>query len=195
MSRRRTGRPVSRARKQRGTSLLIALIMLSAITFLSMSAFNAGTANLRSVANAEAVLEATSAAQAAIDMTISSTLFTTQPEAVAAAPIGVDIDGDGRDDYLPTLEPAPACTRVAPLRMTDLNPADAADLSCMGSSVSRTSGIDSADALSEAGKSLCASSEWMIRAQASHARTSVAVALVQGVAVRILETDSENFCG
>ena len=87
MSRHRTARPVPCARKQRGTSLLIALIMLSAITFLSMSAFNAGTANLRSVANAEAVLEATSAAQAAIDMTISSTLFTTQPEAVAAAPI------------------------------------------------------------------------------------------------------------
>ena len=194
MNPRRARRPIAAVRRQRGTSLLIALILLAATTFLSVSAFNAGTANLRSVANSEAVLEATSAAQAAIDRTISSALFTTQPEAVAAAPIGVDIDGDGTDDYRPILQPAPACTRVAPLRMTDLDPADAADLACMGSSVSRTSGIDSEDASSEAGKSLCASSEWLIRAQASHARTGVAVALVQGVGVRILETDSDNFC-
>ena len=82
-------------RRQRGTSLLIALILLAAITFLSVSGFNAGTANLRSVAGSVAILEATSAAQAAIDRTISSTLFTTQPQAVAAAPIDVDIDGDG----------------------------------------------------------------------------------------------------
>ena len=97
-------------------------------------------------------------------------------------------------DYQPMLQPAPACVRVAPLRMTDLNPADDADLACMGSSVSRTSGIDSASASAEAGKSLCASSEWLIRAQAGHARTGVEVALVQGVGVRILETDSEDFC-
>lgn len=175
-------------------SLLIALILLAAISFLSVSAFNAGTANLRSVGNAEALLEATSAAQAAIDRTISNTLFTTQPDAVAAAPLDVDIDGDGTIDYLPLLQPAPACSRVAPLRMTELDPADAADLACMGSSVSRTSGIDSPDASTEAGKSLCASSEWVIRAQASHARTGVQVALVQGIGVRILETESDNFC-
>jgi hypothetical protein len=175
-------------------SLLLALVLLAAISFLSVSAFNAGTTNLRSVGNAEALMEASSAAQAAIDLTISSTLFTTQPDTVAAAPIDIDIDGDGTPDYHPTLEPAPACTRVAPLRMTDLDPADAADLACMGSSVSRTSGIDSADASIEAGKSLCASSEWLVRARASQARTGVQVALVQGVGVRILETDSENFC-
>jgi hypothetical protein len=181
-------------RKQRGTSLLIALILLAAITFLSVSGFNAGTASVRSVASSAAVREATSAAQAAIDRTISSTLFTTLPEAIAAAPIDVDIDGNGTIDYQPLLRPAPACTRVSPLRMTDLNPADAADLACMGSSVSRTGGIDSEDASTEAGKSLCASSEWLIRAQASHVRTGVDVALVQGVGVRIIETDSENFC-
>lgn len=194
MSRSQFSRPIASIRMQRGAALLIALILLAAITFLSVSGFNAGTANLRSVANSEALLEATSAAQAAIDRTISSILFTTQPEAVAAAPIGIDIDGDGTSDYQPELQPAPACTRVAPLRMTDLNPADDADLACLGSSVSRTSGIDSADASTEAGKSMCASSEWLIRTQARHARTSVEVALVQGVAVRILETDSENFC-
>lgn len=192
-SRRRTatGSPV---RAQRGLSLLIALILLAAITFLSVSAFNAGTTNLRVVGNTEVRLEAQSAAQAAIDRTISNMLFVTDPAAVAAAPIDVDIDGDGAIDYQPVLQPPPACTRVVPIRMTELDPNLVADLACMGSGVARTAGIDSADAVSEVGRSLCANSEWLLRAQTNDARTGVQVAVNQGVGVRILETDSENFC-
>ena len=180
--------------RQRGVSLLIALILLAAITFLSVSAFNAGTANVRVVGNTEARQEAHAAVQAAIDQTISNTLFTTDPAAVAAAPIDVDIDGDGLVDLQPVLQPAPACRRVSPIRMTELDAALEADLACMGSGVARTAGIDSADAAVEAGKSLCANSEWLIRAQLADANTGVQVALNQGVGVRILETDSENFC-
>ena len=182
------------ARRQRGVSLLIALILLAAITFLSVSAFNASTTNLRAVGNTEARQGAQAAAQAAIDLTISNILFTIDPAAVAAEPLDIDIDGDGLADYRPILQPAPACTRVTVLKVPDLNPALPADLACMGSSVARTSGIDSGDAALEAGKSLCANSEWLVRAQTDDSRTGVRVALNQGVGVRILETDSENFC-
>lgn len=179
---------------QRGVSLLIALILLAAITFLSVSAFNAGTTNLRAVGNAEVRQEAQSAAQAAIELTISNSLFTTDPVAVAAVPIDVDVDGNGSIDYRPVLQPAPACTRVQAIRMTELDPSVAADLVCMGSGVDRTSGIESADAATEAGKSLCANAEWLIRAQTTDARSGAVVAVNQGIGVRILETDSENFC-
>lgn len=180
-------------RRQRGVSLLIALILLAAITFLSLSAFNSSTTNLRAVGNTEARQEARAAAQAAIDLTISNTLFTTDPVAVAAAPVDIDIDGDGLVDYQPVLQPPPACTRVVALRMNDLDPAVPADLACMGSGNQRH-GIESDGAVIEAGKSLCANSEWLIRAQTSDPRTGVQVALNQGIGVRILETDSENFC-
>ena len=130
---------------------LIALILLAAISFLSVSAFNAGTTNLRVVGNTEARQGAQAAAQAVIDQTISNTLFTTDPAAVAASPIDVDIDGDGNSDYRPVLKPPPACTRVFALKMPELDPALAADLACMGSGVSRTSGIESSDAATEAG--------------------------------------------
>lgn len=179
---------------QRGVSLLIALILLAAITFLSVSAFNAGTTNLRAVGNTEFRQEAQSAAQAAIELTISNNLFATDPAGVAGAPVDVDIDGDGTVDYRPVLQPPPACTRVHVLRMTELDAAIEADLACMGSGVSRTSGIDSADAATEAGKSLCANAEWRIRAQTADARTGTVVAVNQGIGVRILETDAENFC-
>lgn len=182
------------ARRQRGVSLLIALILLAAISFLSISAFNAGTTNLRVVGNTEARQGAQAAAQAVIDQTISNTLFTTDPAAVAASPIDVDIDGDGNADYRPVLKPPPACTRVFALRMGELDPALAADLACMGSGVSRTSGIESPDAATEAGKSLCANSEWLVRAETDEERTGVLLALNQGVGVRILEADSENYC-
>ncbi len=189
-----TGRRPGQRAAQRGATLLVTLILLTAITFLALSAFNAGTTNLRAVGNTEARQEARAAAQAAIDETIGSALFTVDPVAVAAAPVDVDIDGDGSVDFQPVLTPAPACTRVIPIRMSELDPSLEADLACMGSGVARTSGIDSADTVAEAGKSMCANSEWLIRVQASDARTGVRVALNQGVGVRILETESTNFC-
>lgn len=180
--------------RQRGVSLLIALILLAAITFLSVSAFNASTTNVRSVGNTEARQESQAAAQAAIDRTISNELFTTDPQGAAAAPIDVDIDGDGTVDFRPVLNPPPACRRVLAVKATDLDPKVEADLACMGSGVSRTSGIDSPDAATEAAKSMCADSEWLVRAESADARTGTLVALNQGVGIRILETDSENFC-
>lgn len=192
--RRSASRHAAGRHAQRGVSLLITLILLSAILFLSLSAFNAGTTNLRAVGNAEARQEAQAAAQAAIDTTIGSALFTVDPVAVAAAPIDVDIDGNGSTDYQPVLQPAPVCTRVVPIRMDELDPSLESDLACMGSGVARTSGIDSTDAATEAGKSMCANSEWRIRAQAADARTGVQVALNQGVGVRVLESEASNFC-
>lgn len=180
--------------RQRGVSLLISLILLAAITFLSVSAFNAGTTNVRAVGNTVARQEAQAAAQAVIDRTISNELFTTDPQAAAAAPIDVDVDGDGTTDYRPVLTPVPACMRVIPVKATDLDPRTAADRACMGSGVSRTSGIDSPDSATEAAKSMCADSEWLVRAETDDPRTGTQVALNQGVGIRILETDSENFC-
>ena len=182
------------AGRQAGGSLLIALILLAAITFLSVSVFNAGTTNLRAVGSTEARSQALAVAQAAVDQTISNTLFTTDPAAVAGAPFAFDLDGDAVPDFSARLQPAPACTRVLVLRMTDLNPAVEADRACMGSGVARTSGIDSDDAAAEAGRSLCANSEWLVRAVTDDERTGVSVAVNQGVGVRILETDAENFC-
>jgi len=47
---------------------------------------------------------------------------------------------------------------------------------------------------STAGNSLCSNSEWNIRAEVADTRTGVKVAVNQGVALRVLETDATNAC-
>ena len=70
---------------QRGATLVVALIMLVALAMLSVWAFNAGTMNLRVVGNSQARQEVVTAAQAAIELTISTpALHSVDPVAVAA---------------------------------------------------------------------------------------------------------------
>jgi hypothetical protein len=178
---------------QRGVTLIIALIMLTALALLAAWAVKSGTMNLRVVGNTQARQEAMAAAQAAIETTISSPLFVQQPAAVAAVPIPVDVDGDGKTDETVTLTPAPACYKYRPVKMSDLDVAKAADLACMRSGAATLAGIDATPG-TPAGDSLCADSEWNIRAAVTNATTGATAAVNQGVAVRAMVTDAANSC-
>ena len=179
--------------RQRGVTLIVALIMLTALGLLAAFAVKSGTTNLRIVNNTQARHEAFAAAQAAVERTISSPLFSQQPAAVAANPIPVDVDGDGVSDFSVRLTPAPACYRWRSVKVGELNPTAAADRACLGSGVAANSGIDSSQAL-PVGDSLCADSEWNIRAVAVNAATSASVSVNQGLALRGLITDVTNAC-
>ena len=96
-------------RRQRGVTLIIALIMLAALALLSVWSLNVGTTNLRVVGNTQARQEALAAAQVAVENTISSPMFIQQAAAVAASPVEVDVDQNGAADYTANLTPAPAC--------------------------------------------------------------------------------------
>lgn len=179
---------------QRGATLIVALIFLVLMSLFAISAFNGSSTSLRIVGNMQARQEGTAAAQVAIEQTLSSTAFTTNPDTVAATAIAVDIDGNGSTDYQVQLSPKPTCFRALPAKVVDLDPSSAADLACMVSSVVQNAGLDSADAAAASGNSLCSNSEWNIRALATDSRTAVRVAVNQGVSVRVLETDATNAC-
>jgi hypothetical protein len=174
--------------------LIIALIMLVALAMLSLWAFNAGTMNLRVVGNSQARQEVVAAAQAATELTLSTPLFTQDPLAVAAGAIPVDIDGDALPDYSARLTPAPACYRVRVLKVNELDPASEGDRACLGSSMSINPGIETAGAAPSTGDSLCADSEWNVRAVVSDARSHATAAVNQGIAVRALTTDTASAC-
>ena len=133
--RRRPGR-------QRGVTLIIALVMLVAMSLLSVWGFNAATVNARVVGNSEARQEAVAAAQAALELTISTPLFSQDPAAVAAGAIPVDVNGDAVPDYQARLSPAPSCYRVRVLKVNELDPSAAGDRACLGSSTAQSSGIE-----------------------------------------------------
>lgn len=181
-------------RRQRGATLIVALVLLVAMSMLSVWAFNTGTTNLRVVGNSQARHEAVAAAQAAVEMTLSSPLFITDPVAVAAATIPVDVDGDTVSDYEAQLTPPPACYRVRVLKVTELDPTNAGDRACLGSSSAQNAGIETVGSAPTAGDSLCADSEWNIRAMVNDPRSNAQGTVNQGVAVRSLSTESANSC-
>jgi len=189
---------VKRARggigSQRGVVLIIALVMLVALAMMATWAMNMGSANQRIVGNSQARQEGLDAAQVAIEQTLSSPMFIQQTDAVAASPIPVDIDGDGTIDYTAVLSPRPTCYRARVLKVAELDPSIAANLGCLGSSAAQNSGLEVSGSGGALGDSLCANSEWNIRALVADARTNVTVAVNQGVAVRSLSTDVANNC-
>ena len=190
----RVPHPPRRPGRERGITLVVTLILLVLMSLFAINAFNGSSSNMRVIGNMQARQESIAAAQQAIDQTISSTVFTSNPAAVAAAPVQVDIDGDTQVDYTARLTPQPRCYRAKPIKSSELNPALAADIACLRSGVVQNSGLDSPDAAADAGNSLCSNSEWNVRAEVVDARSATRVAINQGVAVRVLETDAANSC-
>ncbi len=180
--------------RQRGVPLIIALIMLLALTMLSLWAFNAGTTNLRVVGNSQARQEVVAAAQAATELTLSSSLFVQDPVAVAAGAIPIDVDGDGVADYSAQLTPPPSCYRVRTLKVNELDPSSSGDRACLGSSMGTNPGIEVAGSAATTGDSLCADSEWNVRAVVSDPRSHATAAVNQGIGVRSLSTDTASSC-
>lgn len=181
-------------RRQRGSTLVVTLIFLVLMSLFAVNAFNSSSTNLRVVGNMEARQESLAAAQLGLEHTISSTLFATNPDGVAANSVPVDINGDGAQDFQVRMLPKPSCYRVLPIKTADLDPALDADLSCMRSGSLQNSGLDSADITAAAGDSMCSQSEWNIRAEVVDGRTGTMVAVNQGVGVRVLGTDAANSC-
>jgi len=94
---------------QRGTALIVAIIMLVLITLMLITALNLGTTNFRAMSNMQFRSEAIAAANKAIEQVISSP-FTASP---AAESINVDLDNDTTTDYLVEIA-VPQCVYAAP---------------------------------------------------------------------------------
>jgi type II secretory pathway pseudopilin PulG len=168
---------MNRNRQQRGVTLIIALIMLAAISLLAVWAFNSSTTNLRVVGNAQSREEAVGAAQNAIETVISTAEFGSKAAELAAAPIEVDLDNDGKTDLSATLTPQPKCYRSRQVQESELNvETNPTDKVCLRSEDGPVPGAGSN----------CQTTDWNIRAEATDTRTGATVAVNQGVSVRVL---------
>ena len=94
---------------QRGTALVVSLVMLVLVTLLVLTALNLGTANFRAVSNTQFRDEAVAAANVAIQSRISST-FIDPPATTTDA---VDINDDGTTDYVVLVTPTCIAASVA----------------------------------------------------------------------------------
>lgn len=181
-------------RPQKGASLVVSLVLLLLLSLMAANAFKNASNSLRIVGNTQSRQESLAAAQKAIEQTISSAAFSTDPEAVAATPVPVDINGDGTNDYTVSLDPKPNCYRSRTIKTRELNPEVPADLACVQSSNLTNSGLDSDDAVSLSGNSMCATMEWDIAATVNDTASNTDLAVHQGVSVRVPEAEVDNLC-
>lgn len=183
--------------RSQGVTLVIVMIFLVLVSVLSISAFRSSTSNLRVTQNMTARQEATAAAQAAIETTISTPAFQAASAAVTTT-VNVDVDGDGSTDYAVTVTPADSCASIRKLQNAEL-PRDAStglpktawircDSGRSGSAVGSGAGgaglIEGGSAApASTGASYCVETLWNVQADAVDARTGTAVQINQGVVV------------
>jgi len=141
---------------QRGSTLLVALIMLVLLTLVAVSAINSSSTGVQMVANAQFREEATAAAQQAIDNVISNTSFQT----AAPLPQNIDVNNDGVADYTVTFAPAPTCLSATPV-------------------VAGAPGVPAVCASSIG--TVCYWTLWDVRAVVSDPKTGASIALHQGI--------------
>lgn len=94
--------------RQRGATLIVALIMLALITLLVVNAFTLSSSNLKAVSNMQVREEAVAAANKALEQVISTNF--TSP--LVANNIEVDINNDGTTDYRVAVA-IPHCIKAA----------------------------------------------------------------------------------
>ena len=166
--------------RQRGATLLVAMIFLVVLMLVVASAVRVTTINTKLVGNMQTQQEATAAVQQAIEDTVSYD-FTKLPQAQT---IEVDINNSGQAGATYTVKVAkPQCLVVRPIKNADLDVGSASDRPCFASGAAINSGIIGS---TPSGNSVCSDSMWNISASAIPSNsTQPAATLRQGVTQRV----------
>ncbi|WP_019142916.1 hypothetical protein [Noviherbaspirillum massiliense] len=175
--------------RQKGITLLIALIMLVLLTLLVVTSLNLGKGSLQATGNMQHRNDTINAAQEVLERTISTTRFVETPTAVFLNPCDgvpnrrcVDINGDGKNDVKVTLTPAPTCLKAQTIKTTSLDLSNPEDAGCsLGTPQNFGIGMPG----TSSGDSLCSNSLWELRAEAVDDVTETKVVATQGVSVRV----------
>lgn len=171
---------MSPIKHQRGSTLIVALIMLMLLTLIAVSAINSTTASIHVVGNAQFREEAGAVAQQAIEKVMSSN-FTIAP---VPSVISVDINNDGTVDYKGQVD-TPVCTSSITLTNNQLNVFSATDSPCISSGQSTNSGIVGASGVVATTPSWCYKQTWDIKSTVSDSNTGANSIVHQGVFIRV----------
>lgn len=145
---------------QRGSTLLVGLVMLVLLTLVAVSAINSTSSSVQMVGNAQFREEALAAAQKAIENVLSTGDFRNNPPVSQTIYVNGEAGVPGAAAYTVTFEPAPECRSFKPVDPTDpLTPLDCA--SSIGD--------------------VCYWTLWDVRAVVSDPNTGASIAIHQGV--------------
>lgn len=174
------GRNASR-QNQRGTTLLIGLIMLVLLTLIGLSSINSATSNLKVVGNMQYQQEVLGAAQASINKVLSKGSYFSDP-ATAPTSDTVDVTGDGTADYTVALA-QPCILSTKDILVSELSLTNADDLLCLSSATLKNAGLMGQQ--TGAARSDCARVTWRVTASVNDTSTKAKVSLVEAARQRM----------
>jgi Tfp pilus assembly protein PilX len=181
-------------RRQRGSTLVVALIMLVLLTLFATSSFNTAKTNLMVVGNMQSTTEAANIAQQTIETVISTTQFLTSPSNAIANPcqgnpntLCFDINGDNITDYTAVLTPQPTCVYVRAITNQELVAAGLTDPENLGCTAGQQQTLGVAGTAT--GTSLCSNAIWEISAKTTSS-TGATSTVVQGIGIRVSNDDA-----
>ena len=184
--------------RQRGATLVVALILLVLVALLGLGAFQTSLTDQKTSGNVQARNEALNAAQEAIEMAISTRQFAADPANALTTPCAgeantfcTDYDGDGTPEYRTRLTPAPACVTMKVIKVAELDLAASEDLGC---AVGQAQQFGVAGSAASAGDSLCASTVWQVTAESTAVGGAAKVTVSQGVGMRIGTDEMSGAC-
>lgn len=164
--------------KQRGATLLTAMIMLVIMMLAAILSFKAGRTNALVVGNQQAQQLSTDVAKAAIEEVISRNLFAESPAAAFgnSNQRSYDVNADGTNDVTVSLQPRPCIKNYFIL---PVDPDDESSQGCVGGA-QQNFGVEGAASWGTS----CADVVWEITAVAADSLTETQVTAVQGIRVR-----------
>jgi Tfp pilus assembly protein PilX len=174
------------AKRERGATMIVALIMLLLMTLVAVSALNMGKSSLQITANLQGRNQELVTANAVNEQVISTTQFFNNPSGtlnVGGTWVNnetVDVYGDGKTVLNVAVQPLPKCIVSQPIPLSSLVLSNPDDLAC-SQGMQQNFGVAGATS----GTSLCANSTWEVTTQATDPVMTGIASVVQGVSVRI----------
>jgi Tfp pilus assembly protein PilX len=181
--------------RQRGVTLLVAMIMMVLLTLLALTSANVSRSTIQVVGNMQSRDQNIAAARQVLEEAISSTRFFSTPSDAIGSPCGaantrcIDVNGDDTADVTVVLTPAPACVRARSLLNEEVNVANTTEADCISA---ETGTFGQEDTTS--GASSCSDSLWELNAVATDTVTEATAQVVQGVTVRVARAKVETSC-
>ena len=165
---------------QKGSTLLMSMIVLIALTLLVVFSIRSGNTNLRIAGNAQTKMEANAATSQAIEQVIEQIKVTDDPTTIAAQSVPLSI---GPATYTVEVKAMSKCIVDEPVLNSSLNPDLANDKECFESGDSDN--LIQADGKQTTKLSGCKTQQWEIQAGVSDSLTGATVEQVQGTSIRV----------
>lgn len=168
-----------RRARERGMTLVVALVMLAVLTLLVASAIRFGNINLKITGNAQSETEASAAASVGLESMVKTISTASNISSLTGQSVAVTTGGM---TYTVTIT-TPACLFNKPVNNTDLDSSKTADRMCFNTNDGERQQAAGGNLSTVA--TACRDQQWDVAATVNDSKTGAKTSLLQGISVRV----------